>query len=264
MPSEGLLQTQPAQEPPKPLAPRALSRRQMAIAGGALLVALLLGFVIGRATSAKPSSPTAPISELGRLAVVSKPAEGNVMLDGRFVGVSPIDHLDVDPGMHTIVIDVFGYQPYAGTLAMEPQAKVKLSVLLAPIGATGTTTGTAEGGKATRVVVPPSALLPVNASTSPAAGAAPSEQKPPRRSSSPPPSRPRRDCSGEKSRCRDGCSRASTDCEFSCPGCSSCLTSVGWDECNRQCSTCKSSCSQSSKFCESNCDTQYGNCEASQ
>ena len=208
---------------------------------------------------------TAPSSiELGHLGVVSKPADGNVVVDGRFVGVAPIDRVDLDPGKHSVVIDAFGYQPYSGTLEIEPRGKLNLSVTLAPVGVDAPTTGSVAGvGTARHAVVPPSALLP--------AGGAPAATEPNRKparspSATPAPARtpPRRDCSGEKSRCHESCSRAETDCRFACPGCSSCNTSVGWDECKRQCDTCRNGCDQNIKFCESSCDSQYNSCEASQ
>ena len=244
-----------------------------------LVVGLLIGIAIGRATAsdeapaATTGAPTA--SNTGRLKVSSKPADGNVVVDGRFVGVSPIERIDLDPGKHSIVIDVFGYQPYAGTLEIEPHDQLNLTVLLAAIGARdATTTGSVAGGggatKATKVAVPASALLPATAAPAPPPARATRRSESsytPSYTPAPapaPPARPRRDCSGEKSTCRDHCSRASFDCNASCPGCVSCSSSVGWDECHRQCNTCRSSCDQNTKFCETSCDSGYSNCQASQ
>jgi hypothetical protein len=226
----------------------------------ALVVGICIGLAIARATETAPAAPVSAAA-LGHLTIASTP-DGNVMVDGRFVGVAPLDRLDVDPGKHSVVIDAFGYQPYAGTLVIKASDKLNLSVLLAPIGDAGGTSGKFTGtGTITRVVVPPSALMPA---TTPAAD--PKKTAPVRASQAPapPPSRPRRDCDGEKSRCTDSCRSASTDCEFSCPGCSSCNTSTGQDECKRQCDTCHGSCSNNTKFCESSCSNQYDNCEASQ
>jgi hypothetical protein len=233
----------------------------------ALIVALAIGVVIGRATSTATAVTATSPSVVGQLHVLSGPVDGNVVIDGRFAGVSPIERLDLDPGKHSVVIDAFGYQPYSGTVQIEARGTLNLSVTLAALGVDGATSGTFTGvGTAKHAVVPPSALLPANAS-GPSRGSAapPSATHPPRTSSAAPArSAPRRDCDGEKSRCRDGCSRAATDCSFSCPGCSSCNTSTGWDECKRQCDTCRSGCEQNTKFCESSCDSQYGSCEASQ
>lgn len=249
------------------LQPSPPRRRPLAIAIPiALLVGLAIGVLVGRATSTA-SRVIAPSIVLGHLRTSSMPVDGNVVVDGRFVGVTPIDRLDLDPGKHSVVIDAFGYQPYAGTIEIEPVGKLNLSVTLAPLGGEAPTVGSVSGaGTATHAVVPPSALLPPRG----ALAADPIRKPVPVRSSSaapaPAPIRapPRRDCSGDKSRCRESCSRAETDCRFACPGCSSCLTSVGWDECKRQCDTCRNGCDQNTRFCETSCDTQSNSCEASQ
>jgi PEGA domain len=227
----------------------------------ALVVALVLGVVIGRASSSTTTPVSAPIaSTVGRLHVQSSPVDGNVVVDGRFAGVAPIERLDLDPGKHSVVIDAFGYQPYSGTLQIEPRGTLNLSITLAALGGDAPTSGSFTGaGTVKYVVVPASALLPARAATAPSE---PVRKTSPR--SSPAPSMPRRDCEGEKSRCRDGCSHAGTDCRFSCPTCGSCNTSMGDEECQRQCKTCQSGCEQNSKFCESSCDSQYSSCEASQ
>ena len=231
----------------------------------ALLVALAIGVVIGRATSTTTAAVATSPSVIGQLHVLSTPVDGNVVVDGRFAGVSPIERLDLDPGKHSIVIDAFGYQPYSGTIQIEARGTLNLSVTLAALGIDVATSGTFTGvGTAKHAVVPPSALLPANA-PAPAVAAPPATRTPRTSSAAPAPrSVPRRDCDGEKSRCRDSCSHAATDCSFSCPGCSSCNTSTGWDECKRQCDTCRSGCEQNTKFCESSCDSQYGSCEAAQ
>ena len=265
---DALLPTQPAPAavPPQPRR-RALPWAVIAGCAVGVVVGLLVGIAIGRAdtsASTTTSTTTAPLpSNGGRLKVSSKPADGNVVVDGRFVGVSPFERVDLEPGKHSVVIDVFGYKPYAGTLEVEPHGQLTLSVLLAPIGARDTaTTSTAVGaGTATVVPVPASALLPA---TSTATAREPTRRSEPSAAQAPAPVRPRRDCGAEKSRCRDHCSSASFDCTSRCQGCGSCSTSVGWDECKRQCDTCRSSCEQNTKFCESSCDAQSSNCEASQ
>jgi hypothetical protein len=272
---DALLPTQPVPAGPPP--PRPLRRpppwKEIASAAAGIVVGLLVGVAIGRAMTSESATTTTPATaaSTGRLKVSSKPADGNVIVDGRFVGVSPVERIDLEPGKHTIVIDVFGYQPYAGTLDIEPLSPLTLTVLLAPIGARdATTTGTAVGaGKATFVPVPASALLP--AASAPAPPRATSRRSQPSVAPTPsqveqqpqPPPRPRRDCEGEKSTCRDHCSRASFDCRSSCPNCVGCPSSVGWDECKRQCDTCRGSCEQNTKFCESGCDAQYSSCSAS-
>jgi hypothetical protein len=282
---DGYLPTVPAQQPvslPPPLPGPAPSRRAYVIAGlaGTFLLGMLIGIAIGHATADAPPPAAAAsgsaASELGHLAVSSLPADGNITVDGRFVGVAPVARVDLEPGKHSVVIDAFGYQPYAGTLEMEPRSKVTLKVTLVPIGGTGTTSGNVTGGKATTATVPATALQPPAPATAGAGSATKPAKDPPRSRRadsrggySPPPAyepppRPRRDCSGEKSRCRDGCSRAESDCRFSCSTCTSCLSSMGSDECRRQCDACRGSCERNTKFCEAGCDSQYDNCQASQ
>jgi len=283
---DGYLPTVPAQQPvtlpPPPLAGPAPSRRAYVIAGlaGMFLLGMLIGIAIGHATADAPPPAAAAsgsaASELGHLAVSSLPADGNITVDGRFVGVAPVARVDLDPGKHSVVIDAFGYQPYAGTLEIEPSSKVNLKVTLVPIGGTGTTSGniTGAGGKATAATVPATALQPAAPAAGAGSAAKPAKDPPRSRRAdssagySPPPAyepppRPRRDCSGEKYRCRDGCSRAESDCRFSCSTCTSCLSSMGSDECRRQCDSCRASCERNTKFCESSCDSQYDNCQAS-
>ncbi|MEO8844904.1 MAG: PEGA domain-containing protein [Kofleriaceae bacterium] len=256
----------PSQSVPPPVAHPASQALIVIAVVVALIVGLTIGVLIGRTTSSVVTTAAPSSIVLGHLHVASKPADGNVVLDGRFVGVSPIEHLELDPGKHSIVIDVFGYQPYAGTLQIEAHGTLNLSVTLAALGDATPTIGTVSGvGVVTHAMVPRSALLPAGG----APGVAPPKPAPSRSSSSsssaaPRPSAPRRDCSGENSRCNESCRSASTSCDFSCPGCSSCNTSTGWDECKRQCDTCRAGCEQNTKFCESSCDNQNNNCEASQ
>ncbi len=255
--------------PPMPPLPPYRKGPLIAILVGSVLVALVIGIAIGRASIEEPVAPGVPVeeSERGRLKVASTPPESNVLLDGRFVGVAPLDNLDVDPGKHSIVIDLFGYQPYSGTIEVERRGNAKLTVSLAPLNTEGTSSGSVSGGgKATNMPVPRSALVGGGPAVAPAGGGGTQPKvttsRPPPRASFPPPQRPRRDCSGENRTCRDGCYRADSDCRFSCPGCTSCLTSVGWDECKRQCDTCRNGCEQNKKFCESSCESQNRNCEA--
>jgi hypothetical protein len=250
--------------PPPPPSRKAIVIGMFAVVG---IVVLVIGIAIGRATVDAPETPTPPdtSSQRGRLKVLSTPAESNVLLDGRFVGVAPLENLDLDPGKHSVVIDVFGYQPYSGTIEVEPRGRVKLSVVLAPLHTSDTSIGNVSGGGTARAVtVPRSALLPpkTTAPADPKSTASAPASTP--RAPVSIPQRPRRDCSGENRTCRDGCSRADSDCRFSCPGCSSCLTSVGWDECKRQCDSCRNGCEQNKKFCESSCSSQQSNCEATQ
>ena len=245
--------------PPPPLTRRIGALTVVGIA--ALVVGIGVGIGIGAASRPAPPPPAEP-SAVGHVGVSSKPVDGNVTVDGRFVGITPVDRLDLDPGKHSIVIDVFGYQPYAGTLEVLPRAQMNLRVLLAPLGGSASTSAAVSGdGKIITIAIPASALAPAPA---PAKAAPPEAPKPVRRvEAPPPPPRPRRDCDGERSNCRSRCDRSKTDCDFSCYGCSSCTNDVGWDECRRRCDQCRNNCAANAKFCESSCDGQRESCEAS-
>lgn len=266
--------------PPAPSPPRMIISRRMLVPvlAGSAVFALVIGILIGRRCTGDGYAPAAaPTSvKLTQLEVTSKPVDANVLVDGRFVGVTPLARVDLDRGKHSIVVDSFGYQPYAGTLEIETEDRARLRVELAPLGGGGATNGelVGRGGKVSNATVPATALSVTGTGTSkdaPAAGAKPARRASSSSSSSPPPPpayepppRPRRDCSGEKSQCRDGCSRAQSDCRFRCPNCVSCPSSVGSDECKRQCDTCRGGCEQNVKFCESSCESNYSSCSSSQ
>jgi hypothetical protein len=258
--------TVPAHPPPPVVAPaKQPPSTRMVIAAGAsvALVGLLLGIAIGRAT--KSSSVVAPAkSQLAQLVVTSKPVDANVTVDGRFVGVSPVERIDLEAGKHSIVVDAFGYQPYAGTVEIEASAKSTLKVTLAPLGEKTETNGEVVGmKKASNAPVPASALAPFSL-TGTGTSKDGAKDAPASKPSRPAyrPSAPKRDCSGERSRCRDSCSSADFSCTSRCSGCGSCSTN--WDECNRNCATCKQGCEQNVRFCESSCESNYNSCSASQ
>jgi len=251
-----------------------------------VLVALGVGGIVGALVMSRMAGdpdrmvaatdePTA--SSMGRLEVTSTPEAGTVVVDGRLVGLTPIERIDLDPGRHAVVIDVFGYQPYAGTITIVERGAASLEAVLAELGGEGTSNGRFTGqGAVTNTAVPRSALAaPAPTPASPPAKARkkrksrrPSSYEPaysapePRRYEPPP--RPRRDCGGERSTCKNGCSRAETSCRFDCPHCVSCPSSVGWDNCKSQCAACRKICEQNVKFCESSCKSSYDNCNSSQ
>ncbi|MDQ3339100.1 MAG: PEGA domain-containing protein [Myxococcota bacterium] len=267
-PQDAFGPTAPAHPPPSVAPAKRPSPRVIlaAASAGAALAVLLTGIAIGRCTkggSVAAPGPSNP-QQLSQLAVTSKPVDANVTVDGRFVGVSPVERIDLDPGKHSIVIDAFGYQPYAGTVEVEPKSRATLKVQLAPMGGSGATNGEVVGvKKASNAPVPPTALAPFSLTgTGASKEGAKDASKPSRPAASHRPSAPRRDCSGERSRCRESCSSTDFSCTSRCSGCGSCSTN--WDECNRQCSTCKQGCEQNVRFCESSCESNYNNCSASQ
>ncbi|HEY6040191.1 MAG TPA: PEGA domain-containing protein, partial [Kofleriaceae bacterium] len=105
--------------PPPPQVPRpppSGPRTTLAIVAGVVLIlGIAIGVAIGHATSGGSPAPAVAAADLGHLAVTSKPVDANVLVDGRFSGVAPLERLDLDPGKHSVVIDAFGYQPHSGT-----------------------------------------------------------------------------------------------------------------------------------------------------
>jgi hypothetical protein len=275
--------TVPAHPPVAPPPPRVRRTVLIAACAVAAFLGLLIGILIGRATDGASTATVAAGSNAGaraQLRVTSKPVDANVVIDGRFVGVAPVERIDLDAGKHSVVIDAFGYQPYAGTLEVEAGTRGSLDVLLVAMGESGSTKGelvAKGGGKASNATVPATALAPISLTGTGTSRAG--EKKPASRGSRPrtssyspppeppryePPPRPRRDCGGERSQCRDSCSRAEGDCRFNCPNCVTCPSSVGWDECKRQCETCRKGCDQNVKFCQSSCESNFSSCNASQ
>ena len=63
------------------------------------------------ARSTAPVDDRGPLRTHGELKVTAKLSDANVVIDGRFVGVTPVDHLDLEPGKHSVVLDAFGFQP---------------------------------------------------------------------------------------------------------------------------------------------------------
>lgn len=48
----------------------------------------------------------------GTIAVTSKPSPSRVTVDGRIVGKTPTERLEVDPGTHAVVVESLGYEPF--------------------------------------------------------------------------------------------------------------------------------------------------------
>ena len=137
---------QPASMPPvapHPAPPRPHSRGSRGLHPALVVVLVLLalgvGGIIGALVMSRMSDdegteagapPEAVVASMGRLEVTSKPEGGTVVVDGRLVGLTPIERIDLDPGRHAVVIDAFGYQPYAGTITIVENGKPRARDLL--------------------------------------------------------------------------------------------------------------------------------------
>ena len=276
-PPHGLAQPYPSPLPAAASTAHARTVRWLSLVTG-VAIGFALGMITGRLVGGgrAPSGggpvngPAIAAPELGRLDVTSRPAGAVTLVDGRVVGLTPVARLDLDPGKHSVVIDLYGYEPYLGTVTMAARGKAGLEVMLAPLGEDRESTGRwhGKGGAASRRP-PRSALVTPAPPSAPAAGAGPRAPAPDahvrthHRVRHSEPSRPVRDCYGDESRCKSGCRDAETDCEFSCPTCSSCTTTMGDQECQRQCQACRQGCKQNRTFCESTCESQRKSCRAS-
>jgi hypothetical protein len=75
------------------------------------------------AVEQKPKSATAvapaPIVETGALAFETRPQGATVMLDGRRAGTTPLTIGDVRAGNHAVRIELDGYRPWSGSIAIK-------------------------------------------------------------------------------------------------------------------------------------------------
>ena len=269
MQPEALGPTTPAHAPVQVQPPAQRKLIWPSIAAVAAILGILIGIAIGRSSTRGEPRRVADVDpeQLAQLVVTSKPVDANVTVDGRFVGVAPVERIDLQPGRHSVVIDAFGYQPYAGTLEVDPKAKASLKVVLAPIGdAKEATRGDFAGLKtSSNKAVPPTALMSLTGTG--AAKDAPGTKKPAGGGgggASRPPPPPRRDCYGERDRCKSTCRDAETSCSMSCFGCGVCTSNFTPDQCKEKCDSCRSNCKSNVTFCESTCDGQYSSCQSSQ
>ncbi len=163
-------------------------------------------------------------SEGGALEVTSKPSPARVTLDGRIVGKTPIERLEVDPGTHAVVVESLGYEPFLDNVKVKDGATAKVHAVLAKA------TPTPKQKQSEVSYVPRAAPMPT------------------------------RDCSAEQYRCERGCDDAESSCWMSCPYCGSCNTSMTSQQCQAMCDQCRAGCKQNEEFCMSGCRTNYDIC----
>lgn len=239
------------------------------IALAAVVVGGAVGGVIGHMTARRavveivgprdPDKPTVP--GMGRLEVSSTPPGAQVVVDGRLVGVTPIPRVDLDPGRHAVVLNLAGYDPYTGAIAIEAGKAASLEAVLAQAIASGSGAAGAGGGGGGSAK---DSTAGAKDDTGEAEAQSASEvEKPKKKARAAPPPRPRRDCSGERSTCRSHCDDAEWSCGTRCQYCGSCVSSMTWEQCNNICNTCKQGCKQNLEFCKSTCESNYDICEDS-
>ena len=209
-------------------------------AGAGAVAGAATGWAFGAAMARREEAAVAPVAPVGgaqssgaggsgasaRLRIESTPPGARATVDGRIVGVTPVPRVDVDPGEHPVVVELAGYEPFAQNVTAVSRAELRVTATLAP----ATTVAAAGPGRPRRWGLTPSA--------------------------------PQRDCDGLRSSCRERCDSAAFRCRSACPYCGSCVTSMTWEECNRQCSECRQGCEQNETFCGVQCDGQYDACRS--
>lgn len=220
----------------------------VAVAIVGVVVGVIIGVAIARVDRRAVAAAEAHAADAGGgIEVTSTPTDAMVTVDGRLVGITPIDRLALAPGRHHIVVDAYGYQPYAGTITVVAGGMASLEAVLAPVGGDARTTGTLSGaGKAEPRAVPATATT----------AAAPAEPEP-----EPEPAKkrrraPKRDCQDEFNDCDWSCTKGETDCD------SDCFFDHGHGNAARD--ACDASCEQIRKACRRQCESAQSRCWDSQ
>lgn len=129
--------------------------------------------------AAAPADPAAAPATQVTLAVTSEPTAARVTLDGRLVGVTPLDRLVVDPGQHGVVVELAGYEPFVASVLAEPGKPLAVNAVLLPAQAAAKKPIRSSGG-----------------------GGAPKK--------------PWLNCSGKRQECDNRCGRLEFDCRSRC------------------------------------------------
>jgi serine/threonine-protein kinase len=86
-----------------------------------------------RQASAPPAPPAPPPAEQGSITVNSIPP-GEVFIDGRDAGPTPVVEYAIPPGRHTIRVERAGYKTRSETIDVSPSAPVRKTWVLDPEG----------------------------------------------------------------------------------------------------------------------------------
>lgn len=75
---------------------------------------------------------TTPVPGTGSIAVSSNPAGAQVLLDGNYVGITPLTIPSVQPGSHTIILKMNGYADWESTQTVQSGQVTQVSATLSP------------------------------------------------------------------------------------------------------------------------------------
>jgi len=84
----------------------------------------------GRAAGAPSTAKGAPASSLGSIYVDSRPRGARVMIDGRFVGVSPLRVPALRAGDYTVQLDLSGHLPFSTKVALKASEQARVTATL--------------------------------------------------------------------------------------------------------------------------------------
>jgi hypothetical protein len=88
---------------------------------------------IALAPGLETASATSATSTRGAIDVDSRPRGARVIVDGRFVGLSPLRLADIGPGEHQVTLEMGGYRSATGRVRVDAGRTVELTTTLRSI-----------------------------------------------------------------------------------------------------------------------------------
>jgi hypothetical protein len=89
-----------------------------------------LTFELVRATNPAGQAQSAPVPATGSLQVDSRPAGARVLLDGQFVGATPLVLAEVATGSHAVTLELEGYRPWTTSVRVAGGQQNRLAASL--------------------------------------------------------------------------------------------------------------------------------------
>jgi len=74
--------------------------------------------------------PVSPTTGTGGLLVSSTPAQANIFIDNKFVGLTPLTLHDLPEGNHVVTLQLDGYEEYSATIPVNNGAVGTVSAAL--------------------------------------------------------------------------------------------------------------------------------------
>jgi hypothetical protein len=83
--------------------------------------------------SATPAAPAASPTGRASLELVTRPAGARVVVDGQFIGTTPLRLVDVAPGQKSVSFELAGYAKWAAAITVAPGEPKKVTASLEPL-----------------------------------------------------------------------------------------------------------------------------------